>query len=114
SVRGNPRDSHQHSAGVRPGRASGLICVACRRLTAVAGYARPPPSVRLGWLAAPAADRPGADALRVQHVFGHPDLLIAAGTTRAARAAVGPPGARRELQTTGVTVTGADRPVATR
>lgn len=42
-----------------------------------------------------------------------PDLLLAAGVGRGARAAVGPPGALGELQAAGETVTGVDRPVAT-
>src|ERR1700749_2463880 len=85
-----------------------------RRLTAVAGLARPSTSVCLRWSAASAADRPGANALAVQHVLGHPDLLLAAPAVRGSRATVGPPGAGRELQATGVAVTGADAPVATR
>ncbi len=65
-------------------------------------------------LAAASADRPSADALRVQHVLGDPNLLVAARAGRGARSTVGVPGARRELQTTGEAVTGADAPVATR
>src|ERR1700678_4073694 len=64
--------------------------------------------------AASAAYRPRVDALRVQHVLGYPDLLLTAGTTRGARTTVGVPGAGRELQAAGVTVTGVDPPVATR
>jgi hypothetical protein len=87
-------------------------CSPLRRLTAVAGY-RPATAVSsFGWSAAPAADRPGTDALRVQDVLGHPDLLLTARAARRTRATVGPPGARRELQATGVTVAGADPPVA--
>ena len=44
--------------------------------------ARPPPSDCNAWSAAPTADRPGADALRVQHILGHPDLLVAARAVR--------------------------------
>src|SRR5665213_3070350 len=64
--------------------------------------------------AAPTADRPSADALRVQHVLGHPDLLVTARAVRGTRPAVGAPGARGELQPAGESVTGADSPVATR
>jgi hypothetical protein len=64
--------------------------------------------------AATAADRPGADALRVQHVLGHPDLLVTAGARRGTGPAVGVPGARGELQTASEPVTGADRPVSAR
>src|ERR1700685_1138061 len=65
------------------------------------------------WSAATAADRPRADARRVQHVLGPPNLLLAARAVRGARTTVGPPGAGRELQTAGVAVSGADAPVAT-
>ena len=68
----------------------------------------------LGGSAAASADRPSADALRVQHVLGDPDLLVAARAGRGARPTVGVPGARGELQATGEAVTGADPPVATR
>jgi len=72
------------------------------------------PSVATGWSAATAADRPGVNALRTQNVLGNPDLLLTAGAGRRTRATVGVPGARRELQAAGKTVTGADSPVATR
>src|SRR5208283_259328 len=64
--------------------------------------------------AATSADRPSADALRVQHVLGHPDLLLTARAGRGTRPAVTVPRARRELQATGEAVTGTDRPVSTR
>src|SRR6516162_5177702 len=66
------------------------------------------------WSAAPAADRPSVDALRVQHVLGHADLLLTARTGRGTRPTVGVPRAHRELQAAGEAVTGVDRPVATR
>jgi hypothetical protein len=69
---------------------------------------------RGGSSAATTADRPRADALRVQHVLGHPDLLLTAGAGRRTRSAVGVPRARGELQTAGEPVAGADRPVSAR
>jgi hypothetical protein len=64
--------------------------------------------------AAMAADRPRANALRVQHILGHPDLLFTAGAVGGTRAAVGVPSARGELQATREAVTGADPPVSAR
>ena len=60
------------------------------------------------------ASRPGADALRAQDIFGHPDLLGTAGVGRGTRPAVGVPSALRELQATGESVSGADAPISTR
>src|SRR5262247_2536749 len=63
-------------------------------------------------LAAPAADRPRADPLAVQDVLGDPDLLLPTGMLRGAAAAVGTPGAHRELQAAVVAITCSGRPVA--
>ena len=46
-------------------------------------------------------------------LLSHGDLLLAAGVLRSTGAAVGRPGARRELQPAGETVAGVDGPVAT-
>src|SRR6478609_9618617 len=65
-------------------------------------------------LAAPAADRPGANALALQHVVGHANLLLAARVVGRPRSTVGPPGAHGELQASVVTIAGGGVPVATR
>jgi hypothetical protein len=65
-------------------------------------------------LPAPTADRPRADPLAVQDVLGDPDLLLTTGVLRGTRAAVGTPGAHRELQAAVVAITCCGPPVATR
>src|SRR5690606_12737969 len=59
------------------------------------------------------ADGPRAGALCLQDVLGDTDLLRLRGLVRAAAAAVGLPGALRELQAAVVAVAGVDGPVAT-
>ena len=97
----------------KPNRSAHRKAAPCRRLTAMAGYS-PATAVSLFALVSRVGRRPARRRCPgVQHVLGHPDLLVAARAVRGSRATVGPPGAGRELQTAGVAVTGADRPVAT-
>src|SRR5699024_3286139 len=58
------------------------------------------------------ANRPGTDALSIEHVLGNSDLLGARRVGRVALAAVRVPGLRAELQAAVVTVAGVGAPVA--
>src|SRR5690606_14297363 len=85
----------------------------------VEGARRPPP--RAGARRSDSAQAelgrargPGSPALHVQQVLGHPDLLLAGGVGRVARATGGVPALLRELQTAVVAVAGVDRSVAAR
>ena len=70
---------------------------------------RPPPPLRPS---SRGAGRPRSPALRCLDLFGHGDLLLAAGVGRGTGAAVGSPGAGAELQAARVAVAGVRGPVS--